>query len=300
MNQFDSLSIIIDDILSQVPDSILQYQQHFLSTVAASVIEVVTQYDVSQYSQIEIERVIRAIIEDAIPQLNTSIASSLSSSIADGIANAERVYSEFIQNAGYRTVLAQSAIATDIANQFQQTMSIKNQELLDASVRILSEQIKKGSIDQDVLISEMRIASGATLGHVRTQAQTTVAVYNQAYLNLTAEKANLDHYKYTGNIMSSTRAFCRACLNKIYTRQQIDEMDNAMLNPVLIYRGGWRCRHIWMPVDVEWLPEFSSQIAKGEWVSIPLSSRENARQLRVLVTPEERQIVELSVKRSQQ
>ena len=55
-------------------------------------------------------------------------------------------------------------------------------------------------------------------------------------------------YKYYGPLDKLTRPFCAHLeqVNKTYTREQIDEMDNGQIPNVFISCGGWRCRHQWL------------------------------------------------------
>ena len=68
-------------------------------------------------------------------------------------------------------------------------------------------------------------------------------------------------YRYTGPLSSNSRNFCRAMLrlNKIYTRQEIDDMNRSINTgfrhdgqPYSIFRfkGGVNCKHYWEELEV--------------------------------------------------
>ena len=68
-------------------------------------------------------------------------------------------------------------------------------------------------------------------------------------------------YRYSGPLSSNSRSFCRAMLrlNKIYTRQEIDDMNRAINTgfrhdgqPYSIFRfkGGVNCKHYWEELEV--------------------------------------------------
>ncbi len=68
-------------------------------------------------------------------------------------------------------------------------------------------------------------------------------------------------YRYTGPISSNSRNFCRAMvrLNKLYTRQEIRDMDRSIntgfrhdRSPYSIFdfKGGVNCKHYWEEVEV--------------------------------------------------
>lgn len=55
-------------------------------------------------------------------------------------------------------------------------------------------------------------------------------------------------YWYAGPVDKLERPFCRhlTSVDKVYTREQIDAMDNLQLPNVFITGGGWNCRHSWL------------------------------------------------------
>jgi len=68
-------------------------------------------------------------------------------------------------------------------------------------------------------------------------------------------------YRYTGPISSNSRSFCKAMvrLNKLYTRQEIRDMDssintgfrhNGQPYSIFDFKGGVNCRHYWEEVEV--------------------------------------------------
>lgn len=66
------------------------------------------------------------------------------------------------------------------------------------------------------------------------------------------EDAGLDTYVYIGNVMNSTRDFCRRRINKTYTKKEIESWTTPWAGrsgPALTFRGGYNCRHHWQPVE---------------------------------------------------
>lgn len=82
----------------------------------------------------------------------------------------------------------------------------------------------------------------------------------------TIKANNSDRYEffeYDGPNDGVTRDFCRRHVGRVYTRAEIDAMDNGQTGAgtVFIAGGGYNCRHAWFPVQREWFtPE--------EWASI--------------------------------
>ena len=60
--------------------------------------------------------------------------------------------------------------------------------------------------------------------------------------------AGIDRFKYVGPRDLKNREFCEARVNKVFSITEIEAMDNGTkLMPVLVYGGGWSCRHVWHP-----------------------------------------------------
>lgn len=68
-------------------------------------------------------------------------------------------------------------------------------------------------------------------------------------------------YRYTGPISNNSRNFCRAMvrLNKIYTRQEIDDMNRSINTgfrhdgqaySIFRFKGGVNCKHYWEELEV--------------------------------------------------
>lgn len=122
-------------------------------------------------------------------------------------------------------------------------------DLVDEITRAMVN-FKFGSMSQDDLLAIVSKASSKVTGRLTTLFDTGMAGYYQEASNLMALEAGLNRAKYLGPLDSKTRPFCSGVLNgkKTYTRKEIIAMDNGQGLPVLQYRGGWKCRHVW-----EWI-----------------------------------------------
>lgn len=72
-----------------------------------------------------------------------------------------------------------------------------------------------------------------------------------------AKTAGINKFQYEGGLIDSSREWCREHQGKTYTEAQIREMwansswsGKKPGNPFVV-RGGYRCRHFWMPVNEE-------------------------------------------------
>lgn len=56
-------------------------------------------------------------------------------------------------------------------------------------------------------------------------------------------------YWYAGPADALVRPFCRRHLGKVYTKAEIDALDNGQLPHPFLTAGGYNCRHLWMPIS---------------------------------------------------
>lgn len=92
--------------------------------------------------------------------------------------------------------------------------------------------------------------------HLRTFVYDIFAQNDRSIMNDYAEDLKLDTAIYQGGIMDTSRKFCQARNNKIYTRDEIESWKNLdwrgksrPYNP-LIDCGGYNCRH-----TLDWISE---------------------------------------------
>ena len=75
----------------------------------------------------------------------------------------------------------------------------------------------------------------------------------------------LDRFLYLGNIIATSRDFCKRRVGKSYTKDQIDSWTNkwkGKSGPAWTHRGGYNCRHHWQPIRKEWV---DGRINVGNW-----------------------------------
>jgi len=83
--------------------------------------------------------------------------------------------------------------------------------------------------------------------YVRTAAQRSA----QLFMNYQAERYGLDNFMYVGPLDSKTRPFCRRLLGEVFSRAEIDKMENGQTMNVFTTCGGYNCRHKWVAVSDE-------------------------------------------------
>lgn len=127
---------------------------------------------------------------------------------------------------------------------------------VDDTKAALYSNIVTGSVpDLDEISADL---SDRIQRDVQTELNTSAIAFNRA---VTAAKANdlgLDLWLYIGPDDKITRDFCKEVLNgtidnkkrsvPVYTTAEIQDMDNDQGLDVLVYGGGYNCRHQWRPI----------------------------------------------------
>ena len=90
-------------------------------------------------------------------------------------------------------------------------------------------------------------------GYASQIAHDSVMQFDGQFTVYKAKEAGLDKFKYTGTLVRDSRDHCRKHLGKSYTEEQIRQIwqgswaGKSEGDPFIV-RGGYRCRHTWLPV----------------------------------------------------
>jgi hypothetical protein len=71
-----------------------------------------------------------------------------------------------------------------------------------------------------------------------------------------ADDAGIKNFLYYGNLMDTSRPFCIERAGKKFTKSKIESWTfpwAGKSGPAMTHRGGYNCRHHWMPVRPEWV-----------------------------------------------
>jgi len=91
--------------------------------------------------------------------------------------------------------------------------------------------------------------------YAKTFAQDATMNFHNAVTLKKAADAGIDQFLYYGNLMLTSRPFCIERAGKKFTREQIDSWTfkwQGKSGPAMTHRGGYNCRHHWMPVHPDW------------------------------------------------
>lgn len=102
----------------------------------------------------------------------------------------------------------------------------------------------------DRLVVDLGELLDTSLPRARTLYDTAVSTFSRqvGLLHVTGEADEL--FYYAGPLDSVTRPFCLERVGKVFSRAEIDQMDNGQLPNVLVTGGGYNCRHAFKRVSV--------------------------------------------------
>ena len=155
---------------------------------------------------------------------------------------------------------SQRATAGELRAEFILERTIADRASIRKLVSTTLEQFTRfeSNIERRILSEiERGIASGrlrfrpASRAHsrsarARTIARTGLAGVSRAAHIETAREAGVDSFRYDGS--SPQREFCREHHRKVYTLEEIDQLNNGQGLPVRTHCGGYNCTHRWRAV----------------------------------------------------
>lgn len=104
------------------------------------------------------------------------------------------------------------------------------------------------------LIAQTRSELAKSRARISTAFTTGVFQFNTVVTRLRAQISGIKRYRYVGGTIATSREFCTRHNNKVYTEQEIRSIwrqswgGKAPGDPMVV-RGGYNCRHWWVPVE---------------------------------------------------
>jgi hypothetical protein len=247
----------VDDFVAAYTNSILDALGDF------------SKIELAQLDTIGISNMVEQAIEASADLIIEDMAEQISASVDAVIDNTVAFYSEVgVQVPALRDAIARTEAAQEITQLFQTNMAGMRSELLEGTIETLQTELAQGLVnraDMEELI--FQYADGKA-HYARTNARMIVSSYNRIGRDQVRESAGLTHGYYYGDARVNTRPFCLRVIDKVFTMEQIEQMDNGQLSPVRIYAGGWNCIHSWLWVDPEWDEQLKSKISTDPIVPV--------------------------------
>ena len=155
-----------------------------------------------------------------------------------------------------------SNIRSHINGVYKQSNVAEINELVDFINENKFDSAKKLQVEEAVRKLHTQYASDRAGNNLRRYASQiahdSVMQFHGQFTVAKAKDAGLTHYRYTGTLVRDSRPFCRDMLNKTLTENEIRDIWNNQgwqgksTGDPFIVRGGYRCRHTWIPTNPDW------------------------------------------------
>ena len=119
-----------------------------------------------------------------------------------------------------------------------------DQAEIQASKRVIRDRLTGVNVTASV-----RDLTGA-------KVQDTVMKFDGAYTAGKAKRDGVTRWRYAGGVIAETRPWCAEHTGNTYTTEEIEELwtsswQGKESGDPFVVRGGYRCRHFWVPVEDE-------------------------------------------------
>ncbi len=155
-----------------------------------------------------------------------------------------------------------SNIRSHINGVYKRSNTAEINELVDFINENKFDNAKKAEIEEAVRKLHTQYASDRAGNNLRRYASQiahdSVMQFHGQFTVAKAKDAELTHFTYTGTLVRDSRPFCRDMLNKTLTEKEIRDTWNNQgwqgksTGDPFIVRGGYRCRHTWIPTNPDW------------------------------------------------
>jgi len=163
-----------------------------------------------------------------------------------------------------------SNIKSHINGVYKSSNTREINELVDFVNENKFDSAKKAQVEDAVRKLHTQYASDRAGNNLRRYASQiahdSVMQFHGQFTVAKAKEAGLNHFTYTGTLVRDSREFCVNMLNKTLTEEQIRDMWNTRswqgksTGDPFIVRGGYRCRHTWIPTDPAWGEETVDEV----------------------------------------
>ena len=155
-----------------------------------------------------------------------------------------------------------SNIRSHINGVYKQSNVTEINELVDFVNENKFDNAKKLQVEDAIKKLHTQYASDRAGNNLRKYAgqiaHDSVMQFHGQFTVSKAKESGLEHFRYTGTLVRDSRPFCQSMLNKILTETEIRDIWNNQgwagksTGDPFIVRGGYRCRHTWIPTNPEW------------------------------------------------
>lgn len=114
-------------------------------------------------------------------------------------------------------------------------------------INIIEQEVKQ------LLVGGTDAAGRPMSSHAKTITSTRYMEADATMTIQAADNIGADKFRYSGSLIKDSRQWCKDHAGKIYTREEIEEWNDSTWGgkkegDPFITRGGWNCRHVFIPV----------------------------------------------------
>lgn len=123
-----------------------------------------------------------------------------------------------------------------------------------------------GGLPRRQMVKELQEKTQRTRAQAAQLTRDSTMAFSRSIEAKKAEAAGMEFFEYMGPEDRITRPFCDKIVGKVFTRAEIEKMDNGQTGAgsVMIHGGGYNCRHSWNPVERDWFSDEEWAKIRGE------------------------------------
>ena len=216
------------------------------------------------FSEMPIPKKFKSLTEVDLTTLNALKTQSFS-----GFEDIAERFIKIINDEVYQSTIAGrpfedmvSNIRAHINGVYQKSNLSEINDLVDFINENKFDATKKTQIEEAVRKLHTQYASDRAGNNLRRYAgqiaHDSVMQFHGQFTVAKAKASGLNHFRYTGTLVRDSRPFWRDMLNKTLTEKEIRDIWNNQgwqgksTGDPFIVRGGYRCRHTWIPTNPDW------------------------------------------------
>jgi len=204
-----------------------------------------------------------------LTEVDLQTINSLKYQIFAGFEDIADRFSKVINDEVYQSIIAGrpfedmvSNIKAHINGAYRKSNNREINELVDFINENKFNESKKLAVEEAVRKLQTEYATDRAGNNLRRYAgqiaHDSVMQFHGQFTVAKAKESGLNHFTYTGTLVRDSRPFCQSMLNKTLTEKEIRDIWNnrswkgKSTGDPFIVRGGYRCRHTWIPTDPNW------------------------------------------------
>lgn len=210
-------------------------------------------FTAEQLATVDIDELVRNAIMESEVVLAEDLGQEITSDVESILNDTRSFYDDLgVEMPDLAEAVSRTREIRQLTNTFQGNIHSMEEELRQGTIDVMREALGSGTIDRADIRKEILTLTDAKTAHADTNARLVVSGYNRNARNEMRKSADIGHGFYYGDARHSTRAFCRYCIGKVFSMDQINLLNNGQGLDVLLYCGGWNCIHSWLWLEPEW------------------------------------------------